>query len=198
VEPEQTSTRFAHIQNANFPPYISLNYKSPAFSTQDKESASLAVISQILFSQKSDLYKKLVIEERTCRYLGGGSIFTRDPYLLSIRASLYQAEDLQKVKDEIVRSIQDLIEHGVNQKVLDDTKSHMKYDFETGLDSSTAIAEALAYSIWVSGDPEALGKFYNQVENLTVEDLQQVAAKYFVPEHLTISTISPDEEGGVS
>jgi predicted Zn-dependent peptidase len=39
---------------------------------------------------------------------------------------------------------------------------------------------------------------YEQVESLTIEDLQEVAAKYFVPEHLTISTISPDVEGGVS
>jgi len=198
LEPEQTETRFAHIQNAHFPPYISLNYKSPAFDPDNKESASLAVISQVLFSQKSDLYKKLVIEERKCRYLGGGAMFTRDPYLFSVRSSLHNAEELQLVKDEIVKSIQNLIANGVDQKVLDDTKSNLKYEFATGLDSSTSIAEALSYSIWATGDPEAFGRFYNQVQSLTVEDLQEVAKKYFVPEHLTISTISAAEEGGVS
>jgi zinc protease len=198
VEPEQTETKFAHIQNANFPPYLSLNYKTPAFNTDNKESASIAVISQVLFSQKSELYKELVIEDRKCRNIGGGSLFTRDPYLFSIQSSLYKAEDMQFVKDKIERSIQDLIDNGIDQKVLDDTKSNIRYGFETGLDSSTSIAEALSYSIWVSGDPEALGRFYKQVELLTIEDLQEVAKKYFVPEHLTISTISPDEEGGVS
>jgi len=198
AEPEQTETRFAHVQTANFPPYLALNYKSPAFNPDNIESASLAVISQILFSQKSDLYKKLVIEERKCRYLGGGAVYTRDPYLFSIRSSLHKAEDMQLVKDEIIKSIQNLIENGVDQKVLNDTKSHMKYNFETGLDSSSSIAEALSYSIWVTDDPEALGRFYNKIETLTVEDLQEVAKKYFIPEHLTISTISAEEEGGVS
>jgi zinc protease len=198
LEPEQTATRFAHVQTANFPPFISLNYKSPAFNPDHKESASLAVISQILFSQKSELYKKLVIKERKCRYLGGGAMFTRDPYLFSIRSSLHNAEDMQLVKDEIIKSIQNLIENGVDPKVLNDTKSHMKYDFETGLDSSSSIAQVLSYSIWVTGDPEALGRFYNKVETLTIEDLQEVAKKYFIPEHLTISTISAEEEGGIS
>jgi predicted Zn-dependent peptidase len=37
-----------------------------------------------------------------------------------------------------------------------------------------------------------------QIEDLTIQDLQTTAQKYFVPEHLTISTISAEKEGGVS
>lgn len=197
-EPEQIETRFAHIQTENYPPFLSLNYKSPAFDPENNETAALTAIGQILFSQKSDLYKKLVIEDRICRFINAGAFFTRDPYLFSISASLYKAEDMQYVKEEMVKAIQNLIDQGVDPKVLADSKSFLKYDFLTGLDSSTSIAEMLAYSIWVTGDPEALGKFYLQVEKLTIQDLQEVAKKYFVPQHLTISTISPDEEGGVS
>jgi len=197
VEPEQTATRFAHVQNANFPPQLSLNYKSPAFDATTKDVAALEVITQILFSQKSELYKKLVIDERKCRSLGGGIFFTRDPYLMTVRASLISADDLQFVKDEITAAIQNLIENGVDQKIMDETKSNLKYSFATNLDSSTSIAEALSYAIWVSGDPEAFNTFYQQIDNLTLEDLQENAKKYFIPEHLTISTISPAEEGGV-
>ena len=198
VEPEQKETRFVHIQNANFPPYLSMNYKTPAFNPDNKEAASLAVILQILFSRRSELYKKLVIEDRKCRTIGTSFPFTRDPYLLSVNSSLYNVKDLQSVKEEIVNAIQDLIENGVDQKIMDDTKSNIKYSFETSLDSSTSIANALSYSIWVSGDPEALGRFYEQIESLTIKDLQEVTSKYLVPEHLIISTISPDKEGGVS
>ena len=197
VEPEQAATRFAHIQNANFPPQLVLNYKSPAFDPNAKDVAALQVISQILFSQKSDLYKKLVIDERKCRSLGGGIFFTRDPYLMSVRASLLNADELQAVKDEMTAAIQNFIDNGVDQKVLDETKSNLKYSFATDLDSSTSIAEALSYAIWVSGDPEAFNKFYKQIESLTLSDLQEHAKKYFIPQHLTISTISPAEEGGV-
>ena len=198
VEPEQTETRFAHIKNVNFPPYISLNFKSPGFNSEVKDNAALYVISQILFSQKSDLYKKLVIDEGVARNLVSSYFFTRDPYLFSVGASLKKAEDLQYVYDEIMDAIKDLVVEGVDSRILEDTKSHIKYSFATSLNSSSSIAQSLSYMIWVSGDPRALSKYYDQVDQLTVHDLREIAGKYLVSERLIISTISPEEEGGVS
>ncbi len=198
VEPDQQETRFAHVQNANYPPYISLNYKSPAFDPASKDDAALTVISQILFSQKSDLYKKLVIDESIARYIGSYNMLTRDPYLFTVSASLRKAEDLQYVKDEIVKAIEDLTANGIDPQLLEDTKSHMKYSFATSLNSSSSIAGSLSYMIWVSGNPDSLNQYYQQIQDLTVENLREIAGKYLVPEKLTISTISPEEEGGVS
>jgi zinc protease len=198
VEPEQTETRYAHVQNTNFPPYLSLNFKSPEFNPEVKDNAALYVISQILFSQKSDLYKKLVIDEGIARNLGSNYFFTRDPFLFTVGASIKKVEDLQYVKDEITGVIQELIREGVDYRILDETKSHIKYSFATSLNSSSAIAQSLSYMIWITGDPTALNKYYDQIDRLTTEDLQEIAGKYLVPERLTISTISPEEEGGVS
>jgi zinc protease len=198
VEPEQTETRYAHVQNDNFPPYLSLNYKSPAFNPELKDNAALDVISQILFSQKSELYKKLVIDEGIARNLGSRYLFTKDPYLFTISATLKKAEDLQYTKDEIVKSIQELVNNGIDPQVLEDTKSHIKYSFATSLNSSSSIAQSLSYMIWVTGDPKALNQYYHQIDQLTIQDLQEIAGKYLVPGRLTISTISPAAEGGVS
>ncbi len=197
-EPEQTETRYAHVQTGNYPPYLSLNYKSPAFDPRSKDNAALSVISQILFSEKSDLYQKLVIDERVARSLNSFHLFTRDPFLFTVSATLREAEDLQYVKEQIASAIDDLKQNGVDPELLADTKAHMRYSFATSLNSSTSLAEALSYMIWVTGEPEALNEYYDQIEQLTVEDVRQVAAKYLVPEKLTISTISPEEEGGVS
>jgi len=198
VEPEQTETRYAHVQTPDFPPYLSLNYKSPAFNPETRDNAALDVISQILFSQKSDLYKKLVIEEGIARNLRSRYLFTRDPYLFTVSATLKKEEDLQYAKDEIVQSIRDLAEKGVDAQVLKDTKSHIKYSFATSLNSASSIAQSLSYMIWVTSDPEALNEYYHEVDQLTVGDLQEIARKYLVPERLTISTISSAEKGGVS
>jgi zinc protease len=198
VEPTQSETRYAHVQTSGFPPYLSLNYKSPAFDAESRDNAALDMISQILFSQKSALYKKLVIEEGIVRNLSSRYLFTRDPYLFTVSATLKKPEDLQYVKDEIVRVIGELIDKGVDPQILQDTKSHIRYSFATSLNSATSIAQSLSYMIWVSGDPGSLNKYYNQVDRLTISDLQEIARKYLVPEKLTISTISPAEEGGVS
>src|SRR5690606_14611142 len=99
-EPEQTETKTAHIKNENFPPYLGLNYKSAPYDDQSIELAALDVISNMMFSERSDLYKKLVLEEQKLRFLSGGAFFTKDPYLFSIQSSLVSPEDMQYVKDE--------------------------------------------------------------------------------------------------
>lgn len=196
-EPTQTATRYAHIQNANFPPYLSLNYKSPGFSNETVDIAALDIIATLLFSERSDLYKKLVIEEQKLRSLRGGAYYTRDPFLFMINSSLVDADDLAYVKDEIEKALEDLKNNPVDPELLADTKSNLKYSFSMSLDNPTSIAEVLSYAIWVSGDPEAFNKLYAQYEQVTQEEIMQVARKYFVPEKLTIATISPKAEGGL-
>src|SRR5690606_32644963 len=178
--------------------YLSLNYKSPGFSNETIDNAALDIMATLLFSKRSDLYKKLVIDEQKLRFLSGGAYYTRDPFLFSISSSLVSASDMDYVKDEIEKALEDLKNNPVDSTLLADTKSNLKYSFSMNMDSPTAIAEELSYAIWVSGDPEAFNKLYAQYEKVTPEDIMQVAQKYFVPEQLTIATISPKEEGGLN
>jgi zinc protease len=158
---------------------------------------ALDVVSTILFSQNSDLFKKLVIEERKARFIGGGAFDSRDPNLFSIQASLVDGKDMQYVKDETVKAIDDLIANGVDQKLLAETKSNLKYRFAMGIDNPDQIASTLCHYISLTGDPETINRVYELYDKVTEEDVKQIAKKYFVPTGLTIATISPDQEGGV-
>lgn len=198
TEPVQDETRVAHVKNENFPPYLSLNYKSPAYDDQSIELAALDIISTILFSERSDLYKKLVIEEQKLRFLSGGAFFTKDPYLFSISSSLVDVEDMQYVKDEITQALNNIKTNPIDPVLLKSAKSNLKYSFAMGLDNPTDIAEMLSYSIWVGEDPESFNRLYALYEKVTPDDIMETAKKYFVPEKLTIATISPKEEGGLN
>lgn len=191
---EQKETRYAHIENPNFPPFLQLNYKSPAFSAKTKDNATLDIISKLLFTERSDLYKKLVTDSQKLRSLSGGSFLTRDPYLYSVSASFVNHKDMQYVKDEIIKALEGLKTKPVDKKLLDETKSNIKYSFLMGLESPTNIAEELSYYIWVSGDPESINSVYASYEDVTPEDIMETAKKYFTPEKLTISTITPEKE----
>jgi zinc protease len=197
TEPEQKETRYVHLKVPNFPPYLQLAFKAPAFSDKNMEMPALDILSSILFSEKSDLYKKLVIEEQKVRNLGGGASDSRDPYLFSIEASLVKAEDMQYVKDEIMKAIDKAKKEPVNDALLKETKSHIKYSFAMRIDSPDAIANSLANYIWITGDPESLNRTYANYEKVTAKDLMMAANKFLVSEHLTIATISPNEEGGI-
>lgn len=62
------------------------------------------------------------------------------------------------------------------------------------IDSPDAIANSLSWYTWLTGDPASVNKAYARYDNITPEDVMDVAKRYFVPQHLTVSTISADEE----
>jgi len=196
-EPAQKETRYAHVQKSGFPPFLSLNYKGPAFSDTEMDMPALDVLSSILFSEKSELYKKLVLNEQKVRSLGGGANDSRDPGLVSINASLVKADDLQYVKNEIVRVLEAAKTNKVETDALTETKSHLKYGFAVRIDNPTTIAESLSHYVWLTGDPESLNRIYALYDKVTPDDLVRVANKYFVDTALTVATISPETAGGV-
>ncbi|HZW38639.1 MAG TPA: pitrilysin family protein [Ignavibacteriaceae bacterium] len=197
VEPPQKETKYVHIQNGNIPPVVSLNYKGPAFSDKSIEMPALDILTTILFSPTSDLYQKLVLKEQKVRSIDGGAQDSRDPNLIMLDASIIKKDDMQYVKDEIVNAIEKVKKEGVDTKKLSDTKSYLKYSLAMRIDNPDAIAGTLASYVSLTGDPESLNRYYALYDKVTVDDIKNVANKYFVNTGLTIATISPDAEGGV-
>lgn len=197
TEPEQKETKFVHVQVPNFPPFLSLNFKGPAFDDKKMDMPALDVLSSILFSEKSDLYNQLVVKEQKAYSLNGGAENSRDPNLFNIGVSLKDAKDMQTVKDVIMAALEKAKNTPVDAKVLSDVKSHLKYSFAMHIDSPDAIAEALSSYIWITGDPESLNKYYALYDKVSAQDIMTVAKKYFITNGLTISTISDGKEVGV-
>ncbi|HEY7751887.1 MAG TPA: pitrilysin family protein, partial [Ignavibacteriaceae bacterium] len=197
VEPQQKEKRFFHLQNGTIPPYLSINYKGPAFSDTQIDMPAIDVLNTILFSQNSKLYKKLVVEEQKLRFLGGGAVDSHDPYLITIQASFISKDDFQYVSDEITKAIEDIKINGVDLKQLEETKSNLKYSYAMNIDNPDAIANSVSHYIYLTGDPESLNRSYAMYDKVTVDDLKMVANKYYVETGITIATISPDEKGGV-
>jgi zinc protease len=197
TEPAQTTTRYAHIKNPAYPPYLRLSYKGPAYSDKENDLAALNILNQIVFSETSDLYQKLVVKEQKARFIGGFAQSSRDPNLASIVSSVKKADDVQYVKDEIVKALEAAKTTPVSARRLADTKSRIKYSFAMAMDNPDQIANTIAQSVWLTGNPESTNNFYGLFEKVTAQDIMRVAKKYYVPERLTIGTIGPKDDGGV-
>ncbi|GHA77171.1 M16 family metallopeptidase [Pontibacter akesuensis] len=197
TEPKQTETRYAHVKQEGFPPYLTLAFKGPAFSDKDKDLPALSILSTLLFAENSDLYRKLVVEEQKARFIGGGPQFSRDPNLISVSASLLDAKDMQYVKDELMKALNQAKTKPMDSKKIEETKSRIKYSFAMSMDSPDAIANSLARFIWLSGDPESLNNIYSVYDTITADDLMRVAKKYFTPATMTVGTIAPTEKSPV-
>jgi zinc protease len=108
-----------------------------------------------------------------------------------------KAEDMQYVKDEIVKALESAKQNKPDQKLLEQTISRLKYSFVMDNDTPTAIAENLSYATWLSGDPETFNRMYALYAKVTADDIVRVAKKYFVNTALTVATISPSKESSV-
>ncbi len=196
-EPEQTETRYVHLQNGSIPAYFSMSYKGPAFSDSKIDMPALDVLASIVFSNTSDLYKKLVIDEQKVRFIGGGAYDSRDPNLFTIQVSMVDKEDIPYVMAEIKKAIAKVKTEDVDAALLERTKSNLKYGFAMSIDTPDAIARSLSHYIQLTGDPESINRLYALYDTVTAADIKMVANKYLKPEHLTVATISDDETGAL-
>jgi len=193
VEPQQNGVRYTHIKNSEVPPVLSLNFKGPAFSDKEIDNPAFDIIRSVYFSGISDLYKKLVVEERKVRYVNLNPPFSRDPNLITISASVKNKDDMQYVKDEIMKTLENAKSTLVNVDKLKNAVSNIKYSFAMGNDTPGGIAGMLAYYIAVGGNPECVNNYYSLYDKVNSNDIIKIAQKYFVESGLTIGTISADD-----
>jgi zinc protease len=69
----------------------------------------------------------------------------------------------------------------------------LRYQFALGMNSSEAIAGALAEYIGLRRTPLTIDKLFALYDTVTPEDMRDMAAKYFVDSHRTIVTLSSRE-----
>ncbi len=194
AEASQKETRYVNLQKPGFPPYLSLNYKGPAFSETETDFPTLDILCDAYFGENSELYTKLVINEKKLRSLGADATTTRDPFLISVEGSLVDAADFPYVKNEIERTLNDAKARPLNEKLLAETKENFKNSMIMRIDNPTAIAQTLSFFTWVSGNPESINTYYSMYDLVSAQDIVNVAKKYFTPERLTVATISADEK----
>lgn len=194
VEPVQTQTRYTHLQKPGFPPFLSLNYKGPAHNDAAIDLPALDVLFSIYFSETSDLYNKLVMKEQKARSIDGGVSNTRDPFLISIDASLVDTTAFKMVKEEIMRTLVEAGTKAVDTELLKAAKLNLKNSFRMSIDNPSAIAQSLSSFTWLTGNPESLNNYYGMYDKVTAQDIMNVAKKYFRSDRLTIGTISPNSK----
>ncbi|RMD95533.1 MAG: insulinase family protein [Calditrichaeota bacterium] len=196
-EPPQTHPIRKHVSWPNPTlPWVVVGYKGPAFSDTQKDMPTMDIISQIAFSESSPLYRKLVIEEQKVDQLFAYFPDRKDPYIVSVFARVKKPQDMKYVESEITKTFADLTQKKVDAKRLEDVKSNLKYSFALSLDNSEAIANTLANYLALENDPEVINRLYRVYDSITVDDVLNMARKYFTPNHQIVVTLGYDENKG--
>ncbi len=191
-EPEQTEARTAHI---DWPsptlPHLVVAFRGPAYSDEKKDKPALDLLAQIAFGENSELYQKLVLKEQKVDVLSPDFSNQADPELFAMNARVKSPSDVNYVRDQILATFKRFTEETIDQKKLDATRSRMRYAFAIGMDSSKAIASALAPYISLRRTPETINKLFATYEDITPKEIRDAAKKYFRDTNLTVVTLAP-------
>lgn len=176
-------------------PMLAVNYLGPAWSSTDRIAVATEVLGQVAFGQTSDIYRRLVIDERKVQSLSNGFRLTRDPNLLTILAAVVDPADIGLVRQAIADTVAGVREQLVDAKRLAEAKRFMKYSFLMGLETAQDVAFAMVPWIASSGGIEAIDTYFRTLDAVTAEDVREAARRFLVENQRTTVTMLQQESG---
>ncbi len=194
VEPAQSGPRTAKVAWPSLTlPIVAIAFKAPAYNDAAKEGAALDVLAYLAFSNTSDLYQKLVVQEQKADAIFGGSSDNLDPGLFQITARVKKVEDMDYVREQILGTVKAFQETPVDTAKLDTVRKRLRYQLALSMDNSDTIAGILSGYVALKRTPETINALYDQYTKVTPEDVRKAAAKFLVENGRTTVTLTGPE-----
>lgn len=191
VEPAPRGAIYKHVA---WPtptlPYVTVAFRSPAFSEKAKDQAALQMLLSLSFGRTSPLYKRLVQDEQKVDQLFDFTPGRVDPTLATIGARVKKIEDALYVRDLIMQTVAKIRTTAVSEQLLADAKSAQKYALIRTLDNTEQIAGSLASYVHYNRSYGTLNNYARLVDSLTPADLLAAGKKYLTDDGMVVTTLS--------
>jgi len=177
VEPKQDGAKRLIVYKESEVEMLAMTYHIPNF--QHKDQPALSAISEMLSSGKSSrLYQNLVNEKRMANQIYAYNMENIDPGLYIFMAVCNPGVKAEDVEKEILAEIEKLKTKPVEASELEKVKINTKADFIYSLESSSSVGDLFG-GFLARGDLEPLMHYEDNINALNVQDIQEVAIKYF-------------------
>jgi len=194
AEAAPTGPKYEHIVwEAETQPWIVMAFHGPAFNPREKDMPAMDVISQLYFSDSSDVYQQIVIENQWADQFFPYFPDRKDPQLLYIGARLTAPENAVAVREAVFETFAKVRTELIDAQRLDDTKSRLKYTFASQLDSSDSIGGILAAYVQFERTPETINELYRSYDAITPEDIRSLANTYFTDTRMVTVTLGNED-----
>lgn len=193
-EPEQKEPRRKEVF---FPgqtvPALALNFKGPAWSATDRTVVAARLLGELAYGENSEVYRRLVLEERKVQRLMADFEPPRDPGLLGVIAMVPRQDQLSEVEEALLATAKRFREEPCDARRLADTKKAFRYGFLMGLETAQQTAFSLLEFVVATGGVEAVEDYFATLDAVTPEDVQRAAQTFLRPERLTTVVLYPQE-----
>ncbi|SFV62234.1 Putative zinc protease [hydrothermal vent metagenome] len=184
VEPENDGSKRAILhKDNNRVDTLAIAYPIPNYEHEDQ--VALSAISELLSSGKSSrLEKSLVIEKQMVNMISAYNMELKDPGVFLIMALCNPGIGAEDVEREILSELDRLKSGDVTQEELDKLKINAKSDFIYSLEDSSSVASLFGEYL-SKGNIEPLLEYEDKLDKLTVQEISEVAKRYFDSERST-------------
>ncbi len=186
-EPKQEGYREVIVKKPTQIEWIIMGYKIPNF--EHKDQVALSALSDILSGGKSSLLdSELVAKRNLVSEISASSMALKDNGVFLIIAAGNKGVQAKKIQAEIVAVLERVKKGDFTQEELDKVKHNMRANFVYSLEKSSSVA-GLFGSFLVRDNLAPLLGYEEAFNKLTLQDIQEVAQKYFQQNTLSVAIL---------
>src|SRR5690606_14161819 len=141
-------------------------------------------------NKSSRLYRHLVASDLAAS-AGGSMTPTVDPYLYRISAVARPGRSLQEIEAALDRAIAQLASEPITQAELDKALKRAKAQFVMAGESVTGQAQMIGMSEMVAHDYRWFEETLDQLNAVTLDDVERVRQQYLRPSRRTVGWYVP-------
>ncbi len=176
-------------------PYMVMGYKVPVVNTvqEDWEPYALEMLAQVLDGGDSARFtKNLIRGQQVAQNIGTSyDLYSRLDELFTFVGTPAQGKTVQQLEEAIRGQIQQVQDQLVNEEELKRIKAQ-------AVASKVYEKDSIFYQAMQIGTLETVGldwrlsdQYVDKIRAVTPEQIQQVARKYLVDDHLTVAVLDP-------
>jgi zinc protease len=189
-EPPQDGERVVTLRRVGDVGLVGLLYHIPAGA--HPEFAPVQVLANILASVPSGRLYKALVETKMASNVVAQAMALHDPGMMELGAEVNTKDpaELEKVRDVMLAEIDKLIQEGVTSEEVDRARQKLLKDRELAAADPNRIAISL--SDWAAqGDWRLYFLHRDRLEQVTPQQVQEVAAKYLTSSNRTVGFFIP-------
>ncbi len=189
VEPPQDGERFVELKRNGDIQYVAMGYHIPGFS--DKEYAANSALRSILTNNPSGALYKALIETKLATKVYGFSIMLKDPGLSYFVCEIPKDKDLKVAQDAFLQTMNEVPKMTFTEDDLKRAQNELLKQFENTYNKTIDLSIALTENIG-AGDWRLFFMDRDNIEKLTLVDIQNVAKKYYLQSNRTWGRFIPE------
>lgn len=187
-EPPQDGERNVTLRRVGEVSVVGLSYHMPAGPHPD--FAPLEVLEMMLTSSPSGRLYKALVETRKAAAISGSAYGWHDPGLLRLMVEVNKEIPPEAVLDVLVDTTEGLADSEITAKEVDRARSQLLKHRELSAADTSGIAIEL--SEWAAqGDWRLYFLHRDRLEQVTVDQVREVARKYLVRNNRTVGVFLP-------